>query len=111
MQPNVCRDEVRMLLSRVDEERRADNEVREALLGILARRVDEYRFGLRECSTDELTDLVSIWTSLNDGETPAETMLRLLGRQSKSTTSSSHGRRASPRPRSPSRRDSAEVMW
>jgi len=64
----------------VDEERRADNEIREALLGVLARLVDEYRFGLRECSTEELGELVSVWVSLNDGETPAETMLRLLGR-------------------------------
>ena len=54
--------------------------MREALLGILARQVDEYRFGLRECSIEELKDLVAVWTDLNDGETPAEAMLRLLGR-------------------------------
>ena len=49
-------------------------------MGILARLVDEYRFGLRECSINELGELIEAWTRLNDGETPAETILRLLGR-------------------------------
>jgi hypothetical protein len=49
-------------------------------MGILARLVDEYRFGLRECSIDELGELIGAWTRLNDGETPAETILRLVGR-------------------------------
>ncbi len=47
---------------------------------MLARLVDEYRFGLRECSVDELRELIGAWTSLNDGETPAETMLQLVRR-------------------------------
>jgi hypothetical protein len=51
--------------------------VREALLALLLRVVDEYRFGLRELSTDELSDVVRAWGTLNAGETPAEAVLRL----------------------------------
>jgi hypothetical protein len=54
--------------------------VREALIAVFARVVDEYRFGLREASLDDLRELTGIWSNLNDGETPAETILRLLGR-------------------------------
>jgi hypothetical protein len=35
---------------------------------------------MRECSIDELGELIGAWTRLNDGETPAETILRLVGR-------------------------------
>ena len=46
---------------------------------MLGRLVDEYRFGLRDLSIDDLRELISAWSELNDGETPAETMLRLVG--------------------------------
>jgi hypothetical protein len=67
----------RKLLRRVEQERCADDEVREALLGLLLRVVDEYRFGLRELSTEELSDVVRAWGTLNAGETPTEAVLRL----------------------------------
>lgn len=53
--------------------------MREALLGVLARKVDELRFGLRDCSLGELADLVDVWADLNSGDTPAEAMMRALG--------------------------------
>jgi hypothetical protein len=46
------------LLQRAEAERHNDNEVREALIGVLARVVDEYRWGLRDITLDELGDLV-----------------------------------------------------
>jgi len=39
--------------------------------------VDEYRFGLRDVTTDEICDLARAWSILNDGETPAEVLHRL----------------------------------
>lgn len=60
-------------------ERRADDEAREALIGVLVRVLDEYRFGLRELTPEELVDLARAWAFVNAGETPAEAALRLAG--------------------------------
>jgi hypothetical protein len=68
------------LLNRLEDERRTDNEAREALLAVLVRFAEEYRYGLREVVADELCDLTRAWTALNNGETPAEVMLRLSKR-------------------------------
>jgi hypothetical protein len=61
----------------VRAERRTDDEAREALLGVLVRVLDEFRFGLREVTTDDLVELARVWAMLNAGETPAEVALRL----------------------------------
>ena len=65
------------LLKRARAERRPDDEAREALIGVLVRAVDEYRFGLRELSSESLLDLARAWAIINAGETPAEVVLRL----------------------------------
>jgi hypothetical protein len=44
---------------------------------VLLRLVDEFRFGLRDLSTDEFSDLVRAWGVLNAGETKAEALLRI----------------------------------
>jgi hypothetical protein len=69
------------LLDAVEQERRTDNEVREALLAVLVRFVDEYRFGLRVVTSEEMCELARAWSLLNDGETPAETLLRVSKRR------------------------------
>ena len=58
-------------------ERRTDDEAREALLAVLVRVLDEFRYGLRDVSTDDLVELARAWAMLNAGETPAEVALRL----------------------------------
>jgi hypothetical protein len=58
-------------------ERRTDDEAREALIGVLVRALDEYRFGLRECTPEDLVELARAWVIINSGETPAEVALRL----------------------------------
>jgi hypothetical protein len=54
---------------RVRAERRTDDEAREALIGVLVRALDEYRFGLRDVSPEDLVELAR--------ETPAEAAMRL----------------------------------
>jgi hypothetical protein len=39
--------------------------------------LDEYRFGLRDLSPEDLVELARAWAIINDGETPAEVALRL----------------------------------
>lgn len=58
-------------------ERRTDDEAREALIAVLVRAADEYRFGLRDMSPEDLVDLARAWAIINAGETPAEIALRL----------------------------------
>ena len=58
-------------------ERRSDDEAREALIGVLVRAADEYRFGLRDMTPENLVDLARAWAIINGGETPAEVALRL----------------------------------
>jgi len=52
--------------------------LRRALLDLLARVLDEYRFGVRELCIDELRTLVDCWRDVNLGLTPAEMALRFL---------------------------------
>lgn len=47
------------------------------MIGVLVRALDEYRFGLRELTAEELVDLARAWVIVNSGETPAEAVLRL----------------------------------
>jgi hypothetical protein len=61
----------------VRAERRTDDEAREALIGVLLRVLDEYRFGLRELSPEDLVELARAWALVNGGETPAEVAARL----------------------------------
>jgi hypothetical protein len=61
----------------VQAERQADDEAREALIGVLVRALDEYRFGLRDLSPEDLVELARAWAIMNAGETPAEVALRL----------------------------------
>jgi hypothetical protein len=61
----------------VTAERRNDDEAREALIGVLMRVLDEYRFGLRDLLPEDLVELARAWAIINDGETPAEVALRL----------------------------------
>jgi hypothetical protein len=63
----------------VRTERRTDDEAREALIAVLVRVLDEYRFGLRDLSPEELVDVARAWALINGGETPAEAALRLAG--------------------------------
>jgi hypothetical protein len=58
-------------------ERRTDDEAREALIGVLVRTLDEYRFGLRELSPKDVVELARAWAIINAGETPAEVAARL----------------------------------
>jgi hypothetical protein len=58
-------------------ERRADDEAREALVALLLRLVDDYRFGLRDLTAEEFSELVRSWAMLNAGETRAEAVLRI----------------------------------
>lgn len=58
-------------------ERRTDDEAREALIGVLVRELDEYRFGLRALSPEDIVDLARAWAIINAGETPAEVAVRL----------------------------------
>ena len=44
---------------------------------MLLRVVDEFRFGMRDLSPDELSDLVRAWGTLNAGETQSEAVLRI----------------------------------
>ncbi|MBW8792602.1 MAG: hypothetical protein JF597_03115 [Streptomyces sp.] len=44
---------------------------------MLLRLIDEYRFGIRDLSTEEFTDLVRAWGTLNAGETQSEAVLRI----------------------------------
>jgi hypothetical protein len=64
-------------LKRARAERRTDDEAREALIGVLVRVVDEYRFGLRDMAPGDLVELARAWAIINAGETPAELALRL----------------------------------
>jgi hypothetical protein len=64
-------------LKRATAERRNDDEAREALIGVLVRALDEYRFGVREFSPEDLVELARAWAIINAGETPAEVALRL----------------------------------
>lgn len=64
-------------MRRARAERRTDDEAREALIGVLVRVLDEYRFGLRDLTPEDLADLARAWAIINDGETPAEVALRL----------------------------------
>jgi len=41
------------------------------------RALDEYRFGLRDLSPEDLVELARAWAIVNAGETPAEVALRL----------------------------------
>jgi hypothetical protein len=66
----------------VRAERRTDDEAREALIGVLVRALDEYRFGLREVSPEDLVELARAWGIINAGETPAEVAAR-LGRRAR----------------------------
>jgi hypothetical protein len=61
----------------VRAERRTDDEAREALIGVLVRALDEYRFGLRDVSPEDLVELARAWAIINAGETPAEVAARL----------------------------------
>jgi hypothetical protein len=61
----------------VRAERRTDDEAREALIGVLVRTLDEYRFGLRELSPEDVVELARAWAIINAGETPAEVAARL----------------------------------
>lgn len=56
----------------------ADQEARQAIMGLVVRVIDEMRFGLRELDLEELRTLASTWSYLNDGATPSEAALRLL---------------------------------
>jgi hypothetical protein len=47
-------------------------------MGLIARAVDEMRFGIRDIDIEELRALASAWSYLNDGVTPAEVALRNL---------------------------------
>ena len=47
------------------------------MIGVLVRALDEYRFGLREVSPDDLVELARAWAIINAGETPSEVALRL----------------------------------
>lgn len=58
-------------------ERRSDGEAREALIAVLVRVLDEYRFGMRELTPEDMVDLARAWVLVNAGETPAEVVLRL----------------------------------
>ena len=58
-------------------ERQSDDEAREALIGVLVRVLDEYRFGVRDLSPEDLADLARSWALINGGETPAEVAVRL----------------------------------
>jgi hypothetical protein len=53
------------------------SKAREALIGVLVRALDEYRFGLRDLSPEDLVELARAWAIVNAGETPAEVALRL----------------------------------
>ena len=64
-------------MKRAAVERQSDEEAREALLAVLLRMVDEFRFGMRDLSPDELSDLVRAWGTLNAGETQSEAVLRI----------------------------------
>ncbi|HVX07613.1 hypothetical protein [Humibacter sp.] len=64
-------------MKQVRAERRTDDEAREALIGVLVRVLDEFRFGVRALSPEELVDLARAWAIINAGETPAEAALRL----------------------------------
>ena len=64
-------------MRQVGAERRTDDEAREALIGVLVRTLDEYRFGLRDLTPEELVDLARAWAIINGGETPAEAVVRL----------------------------------
>ena len=48
------------------------------MLGILIRVADEYRFGVRDVSVEDLRVLAETWGELNRGETPAEATLSLI---------------------------------
>ena len=65
------------MLKRARAERRTDDEAREALIGVLVRVLDEYRFGLRALTSEELVELARAWAIINAGETPAEVVLRI----------------------------------
>jgi hypothetical protein len=58
-------------------ERRTDDEAREALIAVLVRVLDEYRFGVRDLSPEELVELARAWAIVNAGETPTEVAVRL----------------------------------
>ena len=62
------------------DERDADHEARTALMALIVRVVDEYRYGLREIDVDDLSTLASCWSDVNAGATPSERALRLLGK-------------------------------
>jgi hypothetical protein len=47
------------------------------LIGVLVRALDEYRFGLRDASPEDLVELARAWSIVNAGETPAEVAARL----------------------------------
>ena len=64
-------------MKRATAERRTDDEAREALIGVLVRALDEYRFGVRELSPEDLAELARAWAIINAGETPAEVAVRL----------------------------------
>ena len=47
------------------------------MIAVLVRVLDEYRFGLRSLTAEELVDVARAWAIINAGETPAEVALRL----------------------------------
>lgn|GEM_PF-4794369 len=60
------------LIAEAAERYRASDEVRDGLLGLILRQVDEGRFGRRDLSPEELSDLARAWSLLNDGLTSPE---------------------------------------
>ena len=48
------------------------DEAREGLMTLIARMVEEARFGQRELSAEDLADLARAWNELNDGMAGAE---------------------------------------
>ena len=48
-------------------------------MGLVARVVDDVRFGIRVLDVGELQQLAETWSTLNSGLTPAEVALRWLG--------------------------------
>lgn len=47
-------------------------------MGVILSVVEEIKTGLRELSIDELGELTSMWSDLNDGLTPSEIALRMI---------------------------------
>ncbi|MGD9995363.1 MAG: hypothetical protein AB7R77_15580 [Ilumatobacteraceae bacterium] len=71
---------MQQLVRAVAEEHAADQEARQALMGLVVRVVDEMRFGLRPIDIDELDSLAEIVSTINGCVTPSEVALDLMAK-------------------------------